>query len=68
MPNKDLLVVGEKKEPDWWTMYFDGAVNVYDNRVGVVIISPNRKQYPVLIKLQFECTNNMVGMKLSSSN
>jgi len=39
-------------------MYFDGAVNVYGNGIRVVIISPNRKQYPVLIKLQFECTNN----------
>jgi hypothetical protein len=25
--------------------------------------SPNRKQYPILSKLQFECTNNMVDYK-----
>ena len=42
-------------------MYFDGAVNIYGNGAEAVIISPNRKQYPVLIKLQFECTNNMVA-------
>jgi ribonuclease HI len=36
-------------------MYFDRVVR---NGVGVVIISPNKKQYFVLIKLQFECTNN----------
>jgi hypothetical protein len=32
-------------------MYYDGAVNVYGNGAGEVIISPNKKQYPVLIKL-----------------
>jgi ribonuclease HI len=40
-------------------MYFDRVVNIHGNGVGVVIISPNRKQYFVSIKLQFECTNNM---------
>jgi hypothetical protein len=32
-------------------MYFDRAVNIYANKVQVVMISPNRKQYSVLIKL-----------------
>jgi len=41
-------------------MYFDRTVNIHGNGVGVVIISPNRKQYPISIKLQFKCTNNMV--------
>jgi len=42
-------------------MYCDEAVNVYGNGAGEVIISPNKKKYPVLIKLQFECTNNTAG-------
>jgi len=50
-PDKDLVVVAKKEEPNWWTLYFDGAVNVYGNRAGVVMISPNRKQYPISIKL-----------------
>jgi hypothetical protein len=62
-PEKDVLIVEEEKEPDWWTMYFDRAVNVYGNRVGAVIISPNKKQYLVSIKLQFECTNNTAKYK-----
>jgi hypothetical protein len=37
---------------------FDGAVNVYGNGASAVIISPNKKQYPVSVKLHFECTNN----------
>ena len=39
-------------------MFFDGAVNVYGNGAGAVIISPDKKQYPVSVKLHFECTNN----------
>jgi len=35
-------------------------VNVYGNAVDTVIISPNKKQYPISIKLHFECTNNTV--------
>jgi hypothetical protein len=42
-------------------MYFDRVVNVYDNGVKAVLISPKRKQCPILIKLQFECTNNIIG-------
>src|SRR4030067_3157563 len=39
-------------------MYFEGAVNVYGSGAGAVIISPGKKQYPVSVKLHFECTNN----------
>jgi ribonuclease HI len=39
-------------------MYFDGAVNACGNGAGAVIISPDKKQYPVSVKLQFGCTNN----------
>jgi ribonuclease HI len=44
-------------------MYFDIAVNIHGNGARVMIIPPNRKQYPISIKLQFECTNNMVDYK-----
>jgi len=33
-------------------------MNVYGNRVGIVIISHNKKHYSVSVKLHFECTNN----------
>jgi alkyl sulfatase BDS1-like metallo-beta-lactamase superfamily hydrolase len=42
------VLVVKKKEPDWWTTYFDEAVNVYDNETGVMMISHNRNQYPIL--------------------
>lgn len=49
--NEDVLVVEKEEESDWLTMYFDVEINVYGNEARVVIISPNRKQYPVSIQL-----------------
>ena len=57
LPDEDVLLVEEEKL-DSWIMYFDGVVNVCFNGVGAVIISPDKKQYPVLGKLQFGCINN----------
>jgi len=37
---------------------FRWVVKVYGNGIGVIILSPDKKQYPILIKLQFEYTNN----------
>jgi hypothetical protein len=63
-PNENVLLVEEeKKKTDWWTMYFDGLVNVYGNQVGVIIIFPDIKQYLILVKLKFECTNNIAKYK-----
>ena len=56
-PDEDVFSIEEGKL-EWWTMYFDGAVNVCGNGAGAVIISPDKKQYPVSTKLQFGCTNN----------
>jgi hypothetical protein len=41
-PDEDVLSVEEGKL-DWWTMYFDGDVNVCGNRADAMIISPNKK-------------------------
>ena len=49
-PDEDVLAIEEEKL-DWWTMYFDGAVNICGNRAGAVISSPDKKQYPVSVKL-----------------
>jgi len=56
-PDEDVILVEEGKS-DCWVMYFDGAVNVCGNEASAVIISPDKKQYPVSVKLQFGCTNN----------
>ncbi|CAL0301300.1 unnamed protein product [Lupinus luteus] len=49
----------DEPEDDVWEMYFDGAVNTHGSGIGAVIISPVGKQYPVAVKLDFECTNNI---------
>ncbi|XP_054797568.1 uncharacterized protein LOC129302695 [Prosopis cineraria] len=49
---------GNNEEQEW-EMYFDGAANMHGNGVGVVIVSPEGKQFPVAIKLEFDCTNNI---------
>ncbi|XP_054781968.1 uncharacterized protein LOC129289189 [Prosopis cineraria] len=40
-------------------MYFDGAANIYGNGLGTMLISPEGRQFPLAIKLGFDCTNNM---------
>jgi hypothetical protein len=37
-PDKDVLSIEEGKS-DWWTMYFDDAINVCGNRADAMIIS-----------------------------
>jgi len=40
-------------------MYFDGVINIHGSGIGAVIVSLTGKQYPVAVKLNFECTNNV---------
>ena len=40
-------------------MYFDGAMNQYGNRIGVLLITPDGSQIPLAVKLNFKATNNM---------
>ena len=53
-----LSLEEEEEKTDWWTIFFDGVVNVYGNGASAVIISLDQKPYPVSVKLHFECTNN----------
>jgi ribonuclease HI len=55
-----LSIEEEEEKTDWRAMFFDRAVNVYGNRAGTIIIFPHKKQYPISVKLHFECTNNTV--------
>ena len=49
LPNENVLAI--KDDSEWWTLYFDGAVNVLGNGIGAVIISPDGKQYPFSVRL-----------------
>ena len=46
-----------------WKLYFDGAANSTENEVGAVLVSPRGQQIPVLVKLNFDCTNNITKYK-----
>lgn len=62
--DEDVLTVENTNEmKDIWTMYFDEATNVSRNTTRAVIISLEKKQYHISVRLQFECTNNMVEYK-----
>ena len=40
-------------------MYFDGASNALGRGVGAVLISPKGNHCPFIVKLSFDCTNNV---------
>lgn len=64
LSNRDVLTIENNSEMnDGWTIYFDGVVNVSGDGAGVMIISLEKKQYPVLLRLQFEYTNNTTKYK-----
>ena len=46
-----------------WKRYFDVAVNQYGNGIGVLLITPDGSHVPLVIKLNFEATNNMAEYK-----
>ena len=69
-PNEDLMFLkikdcdeplpGEGPDPESrWGMVFDGAVNAYGKRIGVVIVTPHGSHIPFTARLTFDCTNNM---------
>ena len=41
-------------------LYFDGAANSTGNGVRVVLVSPKGQQIPISVKLNFDCTNNVM--------
>src|ERR1051325_10618803 len=42
-----------------WGLIFDGAVNVFGNGIGAVIITPEGSHIPFSARLLFDCTNNI---------
>ena len=63
-PDEDLMAVlqiekEEFPEKEDWKMYFDGASNALGRGVGTVLISPEGNHCPFIVKLRFDCTNNV---------
>ncbi|XP_038885983.1 uncharacterized protein LOC120076287 [Benincasa hispida] len=47
-------------------MLFDGATNEVGHGIGTILISPDKKLYPLTAKLYFDYTNNMAQYKACS--
>ncbi|PKI57287.1 hypothetical protein CRG98_022326 [Punica granatum] len=58
-PDEGILQVDGEEEKSEWKMYFDGAVNSTGSGISAVLISPDRRYYPVAVQIDFPCTNNV---------
>ncbi|XP_077230141.1 uncharacterized protein LOC143863343 [Tasmannia lanceolata] len=58
--DEQIMTMEEESYEPRWTLYFDGASNQKGQGVGALLISPRNEHIPLAVKLQFECTNNMV--------
>ncbi|XP_031387172.1 uncharacterized protein LOC116200463 [Punica granatum] len=57
--DEGILQIDDEEDKPTWKIYFDGAVNSTGSRVGAMLISPNERHYPVAVKVDFSCTNNV---------
>ena len=66
-PDEDLMAIlqieEETLEEDGWKMYFDGASKALGRGVGAVLISLEGNHCPFIVKLSFNCTNNVTEYK-----
>ena len=58
--DEDVLCadIEEIKDPESWTMYFDGALNQNGKGIGIVLLSPEGVAIPKAFKVGFPATNN----------
>ena len=54
--DEDILDV----ELGTWKIYFYRVVKKYGNEIGILLITPEGSHIPLVIKLNFEATNNLV--------
>ncbi|XP_057985313.1 uncharacterized protein LOC110656876 [Hevea brasiliensis] len=55
----NIVSSGAKGQDDVWEMYFDKVVNLSDNGIGAVLVSPDGKHFSIAVKLRFDYINNM---------
>ncbi|PKI70850.1 hypothetical protein CRG98_008741 [Punica granatum] len=58
-PDEGILQMNDEEETPGWKMYFDGAVNSTGSGIGAVLIFPEGRHFPVVVKIDFPCTNNI---------
>ncbi|GKV43085.1 hypothetical protein SLEP1_g50423 [Rubroshorea leprosula] len=58
-PDEDILAVEAESDSDNWKLFFDGAVNKLGCGLGAMLVSLKGDHFPIAIKLDFACTNNI---------
>ena len=56
--NEDLMTIQDPRDLVW-SLYFDGAINMKDRGIGVVLLSPEGVAIPQACQLTFFATNNI---------
>lgn len=56
-PDEGIMTIEDAKR---WGMYFDGVTNQKGYGVRVILVSPKGAHTPILVKLEFEITNNII--------
>ncbi|XP_039034837.1 uncharacterized protein LOC120171119 [Hibiscus syriacus] len=63
-PNKDLIAISVEEETistnEHWKLNFDGVSNAVGHEIGAILVLLNGEHYPFIIRLNFDCINNMV--------
>ena len=57
-PDEDIMTTVEDN-PYNCRLYFDIVGNATGNGIGAVLVSPKRKQIPIVVKLSFDYIKNM---------
>ncbi|XP_070025944.1 uncharacterized protein [Nicotiana sylvestris] len=66
-PNKEVNSVEViLEDTNAWKIFFDGAVNAKDVRIGAILILPTGQHYPAIARLRLFYMNNTPSMKLAS--
>ena len=51
----------EDKDRAKWIVWFDGTSNALSHGVGAALVSPENQCIPFMVRLGFNCTNNMAN-------
>jgi hypothetical protein len=58
-PDEDVMTTDEGSHCRW-KLYFDRAANAVGSGIDAVLVSLMGQQTPIVVKLGFDCTNNMM--------
>jgi ribonuclease HI len=64
----------KKKELEYWTINFDGSLQLQGAGAGILVISPNRESFKYVLQMHFSTSNNVAeyealfhGLRIATS-